>query len=216
MIFFLQLKFLWEKQSILDYRVKLKVYLKMMTSNLNKAPRGADGFTLVELLVVIAIMGILSAMGFVGLQDAIENNKVKDASLNVTAFLERVANDANRRSEALCLKQNGNQKIEVYLGSTCTSPGDKVDEFVVESPMKFVSTCPDFECDSDEGCDNDWLSSSGTVGVFKPKLGLSAAPTSGYVCIQYGDKDHYAAAVKPKSKNSISATVCDEEGCEEL
>jgi len=176
------------------------------------------GFTLVELLVVIAIMGILSSMGFVGLQGAIENTKVKDAALNTSAFLERVANDANRRSESLCIQKSGDQKIEVRLFVDGKCSDSKVDEFSIESPLKFVSNgCNignQFDV-KDDGAADDWLNSS-TLTVFKPKLGLSAAPSSGYVTVQYGGETHCAAAFKSKTKNSIIPMVGDNEGWDEL
>lgn len=160
-------------------------------------------------------MGILSAMGVAGLQGAVENNRVKDAALNTTAFLERVAVAANKRSETLCLKKASDQKIEVYVGSDCKKASVKVDEFTIESPLKFVDQCPSFGCDGDEGCSSNWLASSGSVGVFEPKLGLSAAPVGGFVCAQYGSESHYAAALKSKNKNTITAMICDD-GCDEL
>lgn len=192
----------------------------MKKTFVNKAHCGAEGFTLIELLVVVAIIGILSSMGVVGLQGAIENNRVKDAALNTAAFLERVANDANRRSATLCLKKAGSQKIEVYLGDDCTNPeGDPVDEFSLEGPLTFVSDGCDIENEFDgtvDGTGSNWLSAAGNVGVFKPKLGLSAAPASGYISVQYGNEAHCAAAFKSKSKNSIIPMVGDDEGWDEL
>jgi len=189
----------------------------MIKSFLKSAPKGAEGFTLIELLVAIAIMGILSSMGFAGLQGAIENNRVKDAALNTTAFLERVANDANRRSESLCLKKVSDQKIEVHLVVSGNCTGAKVDEFSIDSPLKFVSNGCNIanQFDDDDGGADNWLGSS-SPGIFKPKLGLSAAPSSGYVSVQYGGETHCAAAFKSKMKNSITAMIGDNEGWDEL
>lgn len=168
-----------------------------------------NGFTLVELLVVIAIIGILSTMGYAGLQGAVENNRVKDAALNITAFLERVSNEANRMSKTLCLKKESDTRLGIYEGN-CSALGGSSSplfDFNLEPPMKFVAECPSFECDEDDGACNgaNWIGSAGAD--FKPKFGLSAAPSSGYVCAQYGSTSHFAAALKRKSENTIHATM---------
>ena len=46
-----------------------------------------SGFTLVEALVVVAIIGVLSSIGAVSLQNAVANSRIKDAGINVTAFM---------------------------------------------------------------------------------------------------------------------------------
>ena len=51
-----------------------------------------SGFTLVEALVVVAIMGILSGLGVASLRGAVANSRIKDAGINVTAYMERSAN----------------------------------------------------------------------------------------------------------------------------
>lgn len=169
-----------------------------------------NGFTLVELMVVIAIMGILSAMGVAGLQGAVENTRVDDAAKNIKAFLERTANEANRLSETLCLKVGtNNRRLFVYKGSDCTKLAEgspSLYSMELDNPLKFVTSCPDYESEQ------NWL--SGTNGVFKPRLGLSAAPVSGVVCAQYGDKPHYAVALKNEDVNYIEAQTCDEGDCE--
>lgn len=169
-----------------------------------------NGFTLVELLVVIAIMGILSAMGVAGLQQAVENNRVEGAAKNITAFLERTANEANRLSATLCLKAGTNdRRLFVYQAADCTNlPAGSASLYSMEleSPLKFVTSCPDY---TDE---KNWL--TGTNGVFKPRLGLSAAPVSGVLCAQYGDSEHYAVALKGSEVNYIQALTCDEGDCE--
>ena len=51
-----------------------------------------SGFTLVEVMAVVAIIGILSAAGFASLQNAVANNRIKDAAINISAYMERAAN----------------------------------------------------------------------------------------------------------------------------
>jgi prepilin-type N-terminal cleavage/methylation domain-containing protein len=163
--------------------------------------RGAkSGYTLVEVLVVVVIMGILSAMGVAGLQGAVANARVKDAAENTAAFVERAANLSTQLNEVLCLKvPTGNpQKIYVVrdvVEKNCVSPnGGIVDSLEIDSPNQFVS--------KNNGCPviGDWFSS---YGVFKPRLGLSAMPREGGICIQYGNQSVYGAVRKDPSKNHV-------------
>lgn len=174
------------------------------------------GFTLIEVLVVVAIMGILSAMGVAGLQTAVENTRVQDASKNVVAFLNRVSNDANRMSTPLCLNvpSDNNRRLNVYKSADCSNlENGATPEYFMEldAPMSFSNTKPNFECE-DGDYEDDWLSEN--KGVFKPKLGLSAAPVSGYIAVQYASVNHYAVAVKCNTENFIRAVSCDEDGCD--
>ena len=187
-----------------------------------KQSNGAKkGFTLIELLVVVAIMGILAGMSFAGFQGAVRNNRVKDAALNLTAFLERVAAKASSMSEPLCIKAVDTKTIKVYSGCTVqegeevdgskqpdqlvTNEDNLVDSFALESTMNLVTTtCAGLCSSSDNTCGN-WLSVG--KGVFVPKLGLSAAPASGYVCASYGSTNSYAAAFKPKEKNIVEPLI---------
>jgi len=159
------------------------------------------GFTLVELMVVVAIMGILSAVGVASLRQAVMNNRTKDAALNTTAFLERVATDANKRSETLCLKKVSDREIKVYQGTDCSktiADSLRVDSFKIDAPMKFVSGT---DCSL---VGDNWLDDSNAANaLFKPKFGLSAAPSEGYVCVKYGGEDLWGAAQKLRSLNTV-------------
>lgn len=162
-----------------------------------------NGFTLVEVLVVISIMGILTSMGVASLRRAVINNRVRDYALNTAAFLERVANDANRMSKPLCIKFLP-KSIDVYETSDCS--GSSLEQFSIDLnlPLKFG-------CDIDasiqelDGMENDdnW---AGSDVVFTPRIGLSPAP-KGFVCIQYGangdDGNAYGLAIKSTGKNMI-------------
>ncbi len=177
------------------------------------------GFTLIELMVVIAIMGILSAMGVAGLQRAVENSRVDDAAKNVTAFLERTANEATRMSATLCLNaSNSNpRKLFVYRADDCSNVAEGTEPLYsmeLDQPMSFAHACSglDLDCESSDGCGTDWLQNN--KGVFRPKLGLSAAPSSGHICMQYAGTEHFAVAVKSKTANFIRAISCDEGDCD--
>lgn len=158
------------------------------------------GYTLVEVLVVVTIMGILSAAGVASLRQAIMNNRIKDAALNTTAFLERVATEANKRSATLCLEKITDQEIKVYQRSSCTEKKDQqlVDRFVIESPVKFASG---------NGCNltgDNWLDANKAASsAFKPRFGLSAAPSEGFICLQYGTSGLYGAAQKIRTRNVV-------------
>jgi len=188
-----------------------------------KQSNGAKkGFTLIELLVVVAIMGILAGLSFAGLQGAVRNHRVEGAAANMAAFMERVAALASSKSEALCIKLSGTNTIKVYTGCSVkegeepttegeekqpdqlvTNENNLVDSFTLESPMTFVTaSCANLCPSGDNSCGN-WLDVG--KGFFVPKLGLSAAPVSGYLCAVYSDKSSYAAAYKSKSNNKLIA-----------
>lgn len=160
---------------------------------------GKSGFTLVEVLVVVAIMGILSSMGVVSLRSAVINTRIKDAGINVTAFMERVANESRRLNDKLCVTVDNSYKVfSMYKGdcsgSTPPSASDAIDRMSLESQNKVILTgcnCPDGVSGFSNG-----------VAVFTPRLGLSAAPT-GCVIVRYGETDRYAAIVKSNTRNSV-------------
>ena len=162
--------------------------------------RGAkSGYTLVEVLVVVIIMGVLSTMGVASLQGAVANARVKDAAINTTAFLERVAAESRKLSAELCLaKAPGNSnKLLVYKSDETSDycHGSVLDSLVLDSPNRFVNL-------KDCGLvTSDWIGSN--PAFFEPRRGLSAAPLEGAVCIQYGSDDRFGAAHKLKQVNGI-------------
>jgi prepilin-type N-terminal cleavage/methylation domain-containing protein len=160
--------------------------------------RNKAGYTLVEVLIVVSIMGILSSIGVAGLRSAIANARVKDAALNTTAFLERMANESRRLSADLCVVKDpgiANKLLVYQADGSGTCHGTLIDHFEIDSPNKFVNL-------KDCGLvTTDWLGN--TPAIFSPRRGLSAAPLEGAVCVQYGNDERYGAAHKIKSSNSI-------------
>ena len=106
------------------------------------AKRLKAGYTLVEVLVVVSILGILSAMGVAGLQQAVANARVKDAAVNTAAFVERVANLSSQRNEVLCLGYSTSTDPRTLLvvrdGDDKNCSGGVVDQMTLDAPSKFV------------------------------------------------------------------------------
>ena len=165
------------------------------------------GVTLIELMTVVAILGILAGLGYPSLKQAVMNSRTKDAAINTAAFLERVGSEANRLSTPLCLKMDTQKKIKAYKGTDCTkvTVDDLVAEFSLEGPVKFVSG----SCGGLQQAGN-WIDASNNNtdrSIFRPKLGLSAAPASGFVCVRYGNSSMYGAAVKESDINTIRPKI---------
>lgn len=152
------------------------------------------GFTMIELLVVVSIMGILSAMGVASLRNAVINNRVKDAAINVTAYLERVASETNRLSEKVCVKASGS-RIQATKGACGSTAGALISKYEFEGNenLSFVNS------KGGADCAKSWANGE----TFVPKFGLSAAPVEGCIVVKYGDGDRQARALKKKEKNNI-------------
>lgn len=158
-----------------------------------------NGFTMVEALVVVTIMGILSSIGVASLRGAVINGKMKDHAINTTAFLERIANEANRLSGPLCVKKYTDQILAVYETDDCSNPPEQFfDSYIIDAPAKFG--CGDGFATGQDLHGKEWSSEG---DVFEPHVGLSAAPAEGFLCVQYGDEPIYGVAVKAKDKNMI-------------
>ena len=169
-----------------------------------KACSEKRGVTLVEVLVVVAIMGILSGIGVASLRDAVANSRIKDAGINVTAFMQRAANEATRLNERLAVRveTSDHKTLRLYKCNTvdgegiCTGFGDTIDEIVLESQNRFVTNknCPEEVPDAQK--------TPATVVTLVPKIGVSSIPTS-CIMVQYGSTDRYAASIKIPTKFSM-------------
>ena len=162
------------------------------------------GFTMVEILVVLTIMGILSAMGVSTLRDAVINNRVKDASLNVAAYLERVANETNRISDKVCVKTDDKKEIYAAKGScNSASKTNKISSYTLEGPLEFDTG------KTGKDCSENWLADG---AEFEPRFGLSAAPMAGCIVIKYNGSDKAARVLKKSTKNKISPQISYDNG----
>jgi prepilin-type N-terminal cleavage/methylation domain-containing protein len=157
------------------------------------------GFTLVEVLVVVAIMGILSGIGVASLHNAVANSRIKDAGINVTAFMQRAANEAARLNERLAVKvEDSHKTLKLYkcnavdANGICNNFGTQVDEMALESANAIVTdkSCPDLDGSQ---------ATPATIITLVPKIGVSPIPTS-CLMIRYGGSDRYAASIKAPTK----------------
>ena len=173
------------------------------------------GYSLVEVLVVVTIMGILSSMGVAGLQAAVANSRVKDAAINTAAFIERVGNESRELTSPICLAiPNSLHPRVIYAvrsnGADCSpsnwigSEGSVVDSLEIDSPLEFAKNTSS-SCNSSIGV--DFISTTSESALFKPRLGLSAVPSQGVVCIKYGDGEDgpFGLAQKELNSNSVKA-----------
>lgn len=156
-----------------------------------------EGFTLVEALVVVTVMGILSGIGVASLRAAVANNRIKDAGINVTAFMERAANTATRMNTTLCVKvESDNRTLKAYKGECTGAEDEVVEQMSIDSPNAFLpssqGTCPEGE---------DRYAQNKVELV--PKIGVSPIPAGCFI-VQYGGTERRMASVKAQTKFSMS------------
>jgi len=148
---------------------------------------------LIEAMVVVTIMGILAGLGIAGLSGAISNNRIKDAAINTTAFMERMASESSRMSSKICMKV-GTNTLTAYKGdcSVVSNTSTSIASFTLEKNCSFVTS---------KGCNGQ--TNLGASFTLTPKLGLSAVP-KGCLLMQYGSSDHMATSIKFADRNSMT------------
>ena len=160
---------------------------------------GKRGVTLVEVLVVVTIMGILSGIGVAGLRNAMMNSRIKDAGINVTAFMERAANEATRLNSKACVTVSG-KTLKLYKGACNVKHAntDLIDDFTLESANTFLTTGSSVNCPDLPAAKKAPASSV----PLEPKIGLSPVP-AGCLLVRYSSSDRYASIIKLATKFSV-------------
>lgn len=158
------------------------------------------GYTLIEVLTVVAIMGILSSMGAVSLHGAVVKGRVKDAGVNVTAYMQRAANEATRLNEKLCVtvvSTNGknNNTIKTYKGECSGTLGDEIDAMTLEASSQFG--------EPSEACGEETHYSDNMV-TLTPRIGVSPIP-NGCFLVKYSG--HTVSIIKSPTKFAMYYTV---------
>lgn len=151
------------------------------------------GYTLIEVLTVVAIMGILSSMGAVSLHGAVVKGRVKDAGVNVTAYMQRAANEATRLNEKLCVIANG-KTIKTYKGECGGTLGDEIDAMTLEASNEFGG--------EGEACGETHY--VGNKVTLTPRIGVSPIP-NGCFLVKYSD--HTVSIIKSPTKFAMYYTV---------
>lgn len=174
------------------------------------------GFTLVELMAVVTIIGILSSLGVASLQQAVQNTRVRDAAVNVAAFMERVAQEAKQKNSPLCVTVNGNTMFArkyTESTSTCSNAADDiVDRMEVEETVAFNSE------NTIDGISQD-MNMYGQNAIFVPRIGLTsfrgiynnnAYSELGYYILCSGQT--CAGIVKKPSENRFGSYLSHDDG----
>ena len=169
------------------------------------------GFTLVEALVVVAIIGVLSGMGVASLRGAVANSRIKDAGINVTAFVQSAANEATRLNEKLCVVVSNQHTMKLYKGA-CGSTfeeGNLLNQLVLEAGNKFITASNNVNCPEL----GESQRSPKTSMELVPKVGVSPIPT-GCFLVRYGETDRFAASIKMPSKFAMYYKLSYDSGSE--
>lgn len=169
------------------------------------------GYTLIEVLVVVIIIGVLSSMGYAGLNQAVINARTKDAARNVAAFINSIGALSTQQNKAMCLKIVDGKTLAAYkaddAGTGCDVQGGVIDKITLEAALKFVS--------SGKSPNNavTVLSSNSAEAIVKHRIGYSPfrgvcsssteCSGEGFYLIQYGSTDLYAAVAKSPSERAV-------------
>ena len=127
------------------------------------------------------------------------NSRIKDAGINVTAFMERAANEATRLNTKLCVTVS-NKSLKLYKGE-CDNDypsSDLVDEFNLESANTFITTSNNVNCPELPAANKTPASSV----PLEPKVGLSPIP-AGCLLVRHAASDRYASIIKRATKYSV-------------
>lgn len=167
--------------------------------------RSKVGFTLVEVLVVVAIIGVLSSMGVVSLRQAVANNRVRDAAVNVAAFLDKASTTAKQFNDTLCVESfSGGTTMNLrHAGNGCQ--GTIIESLNLEGGVFFRSSGSNVTSPSTDAVTN----LVGYKAYFVPRLGLNSFRGSdlsnqsfeGYYLMQYSNSGTWAGVVKIPSGN---------------
>ncbi len=165
----------------------------------------AKGFTLVEVLVVVIIIGVLSSMGVAGLQGAVQNNRVRDAAVNVAAFLEKASTIARQTSDSLCVEAANGSSTITLRKTAGGCQGDVVESMNLEGGVFFRSSASGVSSPVSGATTN----LSGKSAYFIPRLGLNSFRGSnlsdqsneGYFLMQYTTSGKWAGVAKVPTDN---------------
>ena len=157
-----------------------------------------SGYTLIELLTVIAIIGILSSLGYSNFHRAVAIARTKDAAYNITAFMEKIANETRRVNDTLCLKKETSNKLIVFKSSCENVDGNSIrfDSLLIDPPVQIITTT------DNNGLKGPNFANTDAEFVPRPGVGLSCSPYEGFFEVQYGGMDLYGSSSKTKHRNS--------------
>lgn len=179
------------------------------------------GFTLVELMAVVVIIGILSSLGVASLQQTAQNTRIRDAAVNVAAFMERVAMQSKQINSSVCVRVRGSMMIAYQANAPLTMEstsceGRAIDSMRVDldAPVVFIA-----ESTPSMPIEGVICNLHGKTSLFIPRIGLgnfrgaadNGCAEQGFYKLCYGDKT-CAAIVKTPSENRFGSYLSHDGG----